>query len=184
MQLFTKLEPLIKAGVVMRLTIKAVGDNMQVDILPECDTGKTGIAIPPRAFMASAAELDAEFPGVLDTYVPSAVGLTEQIAVTQAILDKATAEAKEASAKAAEARTTSGSTPARPAKAGAAAAPKKRNMNAGFDDDDEDDTSAGGGEGDPATTPTESVAQAPVTSGEPAVAGGAQAAPQQNNVFL
>lgn len=153
MTLFTKFSPLVQAGVVVHLTLRQVGKDMQLEILPVCDAGKTGIALPPRAFLASPEELDEKMPGFLESYVSAAVNINEQIAVTVAVMDKAQEDAREATKKAQQAKT---STPARSSASTATTGTKPakvRNTNAGFLDDGDDgeggdDSDAGGG-GDP-----------------------------------
>lgn len=153
MSLFTKLAPLVQAGAVVHITLRQVGANMQLEILPEVDAGKTGISIPPRAFQATPEELDAKIPGFLDTYVGAAVNLSDQIAVTVAVMDKAQEDARETTKKAQVAKTT---TPARATTAPTSGTKpaKTRNTNAGFleeDDpggDDEGVASESGGQPD------------------------------------
>jgi PRTRC genetic system protein E len=151
MTLFTKFAPLVQAGVVVHLTMRQVGKDMQLEILPVCDAGKTGITVPPRAFLASPEELDEKIPGMLDTYVSAAVSINDQIAVTVAVMDKAQEDAREATKKAQQAKTT---TPARTSTATTSGAKpvKTRNTNAGFleegDDDDAGGDSGAGSAGD------------------------------------
>lgn len=144
MTLFTKFAPLVQAGVVVHLTLRQVGNNMQLEILPVCDAGKTGITVPPRAFLASPEELDQKIPGFLDGYVAASVDINDQIAVTVAVMDKAQEDAREATKKAQEAKP---STPARGSTTSTAGTKpaKVRDTNAGFMEDEDEDT---GGEGD------------------------------------
>lgn len=146
MTLFTKFAPLVQAGVVVHLTMRQVGKDMQLEILPVCDAGKTGITVPPRAFLATPEELDEKIPGFLDTYVSAAVSINDQIAVTVAVMDKAQEDAREATKKAQQAKAT---TPARTSTATTSGTKpvKTRNLNAGFLDDGEDGD-GGGDDGD------------------------------------
>lgn len=162
MSLFTKLAPLVQAGAVVHITLRQVGANMQLEILPEVDAGKTGISIPPRAFQATPEELDEKIPGFLDTYVGAAININDQIAVTVAVMDKAQEEARETTKKL---QTAKASTPVRSAATTASGAKpqKPRNTNAGFLDDDDE----GGSDGD---TPGGEPAVAP-EAGTPADAG-------------
>lgn len=96
MKLFTQFAPLVQAGVVVHLTLRAVGGKMQLEILPACDSGETGIAIPPRAFLAPAEDLDKDIPDFLDTYVSTAMNLSDQIAETKAVLIEAKKGAEDA----------------------------------------------------------------------------------------
>jgi len=144
MSLFTKLAPLVQAGAVVHITLRQVGANMQLEILPEVDAGKTGITIPPRAFQATPEELDEKIPGFLDTYVGAAVNINDQIAVTVAVMEKAQEEARETTKKL---QTAKASTPARSAATTASGTQpqKARNTNAGFLDDDDDEGDPEGG---------------------------------------
>jgi len=137
MTLFTKFAPLVQAGVVVHLTLRQVGKDMQLEILPVCDAGKTGITVPPRAFLASPEELDEKIPGLLDTYVSAAVDINDQIAVTVAVMGQAQEDAREATKKAQQAKTT---TPARTSAATSSETKpaKTRKTNAGFLDEDDD----------------------------------------------
>lgn len=168
MTLFTKLAPLVQAGVVVHLTLRQVGKDMQLEILPVCDAGKTGITVPPRAFLATAEELDEKVPSMLEAYVSAANNINDQIAVTVAVMEKAQEDAREATKKAQQtkattpARSTTNATPgSKPAKV--------RNTNAGFldeaegdgadevEDDAEPASTSGVEEADPATPEIESL---------------------------
>ncbi|MFC6281177.1 PRTRC system protein E [Polaromonas aquatica] len=146
MTLFTKFSPLVKAGVVVHLTMRQVGNDMQLEILPVCDAGKTGISVPPRAFLASPEELDEKIPGLLETYVSAAVDINYQIAVTVAVMDKAQEDAREATKKAQQAKP---STPARTSTSATSGTKpaKPRNTNAGFLDEPDDGDDGGDGAG-------------------------------------
>ena len=140
MSLFTKLAPLVQAGAVVHLTLRQSGNLMQLEILPAIDTGKTGITVPARAFQASPEELDQEIPGFLDRYVSGAVDLSDQIAVTVAVMDRAIEDAKDAAKKA---QTAKAASPARSTSKVAAKPAKARNDTAGFlEDDSEEDAEA------------------------------------------
>jgi PRTRC genetic system protein E len=137
MSLFTKLAPLVQAGAVVHLTLRQSGNLMQLEILPAIDAGKTGITVPARAFQASPEELDREIPGFLDHYVAGAVNLSDQIAVTVAVMDRAIEDAKDAAKKAQTAKAVS---PTRGKSQVATKPAKARNDNAGFlEDDSEED---------------------------------------------
>ncbi|EKD98720.1 MAG: hypothetical protein ACD_23C00300G0008 [uncultured bacterium] len=169
MTLFTKFAPLVQAGVVVHLTLRQVGKDMQLEILPVCDAGKTGITVPPRAFLASPEELDEKIPGLLDTYVSAAVDINDQIAVTVAVMGQAQEDAREATKKAQQAKTT---TPARTSAATTSGTKpaKTRNTNAGFlDDGDDGDDGGGGSDGD--VTEAGSQPDAAPHGGETAPAG-------------
>lgn len=165
MSLFTKLAPLVQAGAVVHITLRQVGANMQLEILPEVDAGKTGITIPPRAFQATPEELDEKIPGFLDTYVGAAVNINDQIAVTVVVMEKAQEEARETTKKL---QTAKASTPARFAATTASGTQpqKARNTNAGFLDDDDD-------EGDPDGGTPGGELGVPQTEGAPAGVGAA-----------
>lgn len=142
MSLFTKLAPLVQAGVVVHLTLRQVGQEMQLEILPLRGTSETGIAIPPRAFLATPEELDDKIPAFLDGYVAAAVDITDQIAMTTAAMDKAKEAAREATKKAQEAKTPS----SKPVTSAVTKPAKARDTNAGFLDSNDDDGDHPGGE--------------------------------------
>lgn len=177
MSLIEKLAPLVAAGVVVHLTLRKAGDKVQLEILPEADTRKTGIAIPPRAFLGTAQELDAGLEDFLPNYVRSATGLNDQIAETAQVMAQAEEDAKQARANAAKPRTVA------PAKAGSstASAPsktvKKANPGAGFLDTDDDADDEGG-----CGAPGACESGAASASGEPAHAGSADGA--GDNLFV
>lgn len=166
MNLFTKFAPLVKAGAVVHLTLRAVGDNMQLEILPMCDAGKTGLAIPPRAFLATPEELDAEMPAVIETYVTAAVSLSDQIAVTKVVMEDAERTAKETASKTAS---TPKAAPSKPAsKPAGGAGGKSRDMNDGMLDDDDETGGGGIGGSTDAASPVGGAASGESTGATPA----------------
>lgn len=138
MNLFKQLTAPVAAGVVFHLTVRASGDKMQLEVIPVCDSGKTGISLTPRAFVGSPEELDAEFPGFLETYVTSTNNLTEQIAVSKTVMEAAELAAKEAVKNASAFKADAKSAGTSKSVGGTAAAPK-RDMNAGMATDLDDD---------------------------------------------
>jgi len=107
MNFFEKFAALTAAGVVFHLTMRAAGTNMQLELLPVADPGKTGISLLPRTFVGTAQELDAEIPSFLDSYLVTTSNLREQMDAANAALKKAELEAQEAVKKAAEVKTAS-----------------------------------------------------------------------------
>lgn len=145
MNLFQKFAPTVMSGVVFHLTMRQAGDLMQVELIPECDAGKTGIVIPPRALLATPEELDEKMPAFLDLYLQSTGSIQQQIEDTKSVMKEAEAAAQETTRKAAEPK---GGTKALPAPRGSSSgkpASQKRDMNAGLGDlDDETGPDAAG----------------------------------------
>lgn len=163
------------SGVVFHLTMRQAGDRMQVELIPECDAGKTGIVIPPRALLATPEELDEKMPAFLDSYLQATGSLQQQIENTRSVMEQAEAEAREASSKAAASKSGTKALPAPRGTAGGKPASQKRDMNAGLDDlDDETGSDAAGG-GNTADT-----------SGAPGGEGGATSAASSTsgNLFV
>lgn len=136
MNLFQQLAPLVSSGVVMRLAIRMHGDNMQLDIIPEVEHGKTGISVPAQALIGSAVELDERVSDFLAGYVASAANLNEQIAVAKAVMEKALEDAKDAVKSAAS--KVKPATAASSKSSGKPAEPKADKTAAGFMDMEDD----------------------------------------------
>jgi PRTRC genetic system protein E len=133
MNLFQKFAASAAAGVVFHLTIRSAGNEMRLDILPETNSGKTGILIPPQALIATPEELDANVPGFLDTYLASTKNLNDQITAANAVMAQAEADAKVAVQKAATPKTASVPKPA------STTTPPKKSREVKLLDDEADD---------------------------------------------
>lgn len=128
MQLFQKFAPAVAAGAVIHMTLRAGPDgSMQVEILPEVETGKVGVTIPPRAFIASPQELDEQMPAALDAYLAGTNDLQEQIKEAQSAFAEADKALKDAVQKSKDdASKPRAAAPAKPGKTVGAAPGKSR----------------------------------------------------------
>jgi PRTRC genetic system protein E len=95
MKLIQHFEELLKGGVTLKITICAAGDNLRMDILPIGKDSKTGVSLPPRALVGTAAELDAGLDEFLPKYAASVKRISAVVADADAELEaveKAAAE--------------------------------------------------------------------------------------------
>lgn len=144
MNFFKQFAGLVQAGVVFQLTMRAAGDKMQVDILPQADTGKTGIVMPPKSFVATAAEFDAEMPGFLEGYLAATAAIQDQFAAASTEMAAAVEAAKQAAKKATTAKAESPkASSARSVSTVVPGAQPKRDLTAGMLDDEDDDSTGG-----------------------------------------
>lgn len=145
MKLIQPFEALIKNGVsvTFKMTAAGDGDQIQLDILPAGKDSKTGVALPPRALLGTAAELDANLEDFLQKYAGAVTRIADVVANADQELQQVEAEAATAARKALEQKRAA-KAPNKGASAGKPAAPK-RNMSAGLIDNDGD---AGGNDGD------------------------------------
>lgn len=175
MNLFQQFAPLVAAGVTIQMKLSANGEKMQLDLIPVAKENKAGITLTPKALVATAAELDAQLPTFLESYLASQVTISGLIEQSQAEL---TAAEEAAKALADQARTAAANKAASKAASKPGAKPstplkKPRDMTAGLMTGDEDDTGDEGGT-DNESVPNEEPAQAPNAGGERAAnaAGG------------
>jgi PRTRC genetic system protein E len=118
---------------------------MQLEIIPNLDVGKTGTSIPCRAFQATPEELDEQMPGFFESYAAGVADINEQIAQSNAAMQKAQEAAREEALKRQNSKSVA---PAKSAATAAGAKPKKQtDPNAGFLGIDDDDHEGGDGEG-------------------------------------
>jgi PRTRC genetic system protein E len=150
MKFFQKFASLTAAGVVFHVTMRAAGENMQLELLPVADPGKTGIALLPRTFVGTAEELDRDIPEFLDGYLINTSNLREQMDAANVAMKKAEDDAKAAVAKASEAKPAASSkSNSSPTKTLSKTVPGLENKRASLDDgligdgDGDDDGKAG-----------------------------------------
>lgn len=117
MTIFTNLAKLVESGVVISLTLRNAKDGkLQLELLPQAEAGKTGLSIPPKAFIATPAELDEKMPDFLANYAGQATSLNEQIqqakvaleAAERAVKDKQEADRKELASKSSKSKSVPG----------------------------------------------------------------------------
>ncbi|HEX2543285.1 MAG TPA: PRTRC system protein E [Ramlibacter sp.] len=100
MQLITPFLPLLKGGVILTLRLSAAaGDSIQLDFLPHGKDSATGVSLPPRALVGTAAELEAHLDDFLPRYAASVVRVAGFVADAEAQLkaleDAAAAQARQ-----------------------------------------------------------------------------------------
>ena len=146
MPFFKKIEDLIKSGITLQIHISQVDEQMRLDIIPACDSGATGVSIPPCSLLGTPEELDGNIGDFLGRFSHHAVDLKGQMAAAMAALEDAKNDAasatKMAQEKAVSTREKAAST--RAGKGVSSTLPKPKNPNAGFSDLDlEDDPEPG-----------------------------------------
>lgn len=175
MNLFQQFAPLVAAGVTIQMKLSANGEKMQLDLIPVAKENKAGITLTPKALVATAAELDAQLPTFLESYLASQVTISGLIEQSQAELTAAeeAARALAEQARAAAATKVASKAASKPGAKPSAPLKKPRDMTAGLMTGDDDDTEDEGGAGNE-TGPTEDPAQALSANGEGAAiaAGG------------
>lgn len=101
MQLITPFLTLLQGGVVLTLRLSATaGGNIQLDILPHGKDSSTGVALPPRALVGTAQELDDNLEAYLQKYAASVARVADIVAGAdaelQAIEQAASTQARKA----------------------------------------------------------------------------------------
>jgi PRTRC genetic system protein E len=142
--MFQQLEALVRASGKLQLVIKMDGDKMAVVVVPQGDS-KEGALRQPLVLTSTAAELDEGFAAAIASYSSAHASLSEQVAVTTAILQEAE---KGQVSKAQKSLAKGGKTSTSPAAAAAGGEDR---------DEDEDD----GGESSEASASTSTPASAP-----------------------
>lgn len=171
MKLISPFKSLIQGGVILNLKISAAGgENIQLDILSQGKDSATGVALPPKALVGTADEIDAHLEDYLQKYAASVARVADVVANADAELktieDAAAAQAK----KAVEDKSKAKAPAPKPGTKTASAAPGK-DMKAGLlsEGDDEDN----GDDDDQASTTlltTGSTGETPTPTGAPAAA--------------
>jgi PRTRC genetic system protein E len=86
--MFQQLEALVRASGKLQITLKMDNDRMAVVIVPQGD-GKEAALRQPLVLTATPAELDEGFAAAILSYSSVHASLSEQVAVTAAILQEA-----------------------------------------------------------------------------------------------
>lgn len=86
--MFQQLEALVRASGKLQITLKMDNDRMAVVIVPQGD-GKEAALRQPLVLTATPAELDDGFAAAVLSYSSVHASLSEQVAVTAAILQEA-----------------------------------------------------------------------------------------------
>jgi PRTRC genetic system protein E len=151
MQLISPFASLIKGGVILNLKISAAGgENIQLDILPQGKDSATGVALPPKALVGTAQELDTHLEEYLHKYAASLARVADVVAKADAELktleDAASAQARQAVTDKSKSNATASKSGTRPVAGGA-----RKNMSAGLVDENESEHDANrDGDGTPA----------------------------------
>jgi PRTRC genetic system protein E len=87
MQLISPFASLIMGGVILNLKISAAGgENIQLDILPQGKDSATGVALPPKALVGTAHELDTHLEEYLRKFAASLARVADVVANADAEL--------------------------------------------------------------------------------------------------
>lgn len=179
MQLIQPFEALIRGGMHLTLRISAAGEtNIQLDILPQGVDTKTGIALPPRALVGTAQELDDNLEEFVRKYAASVVRVADVVAGADAELQKIEADASAQAKQAVQDKAKSRSAAKPAGKSPASRAGATRDLSKGLageegdgEDDHDDDADGGGGDTAATTLVTTGGAAAPAAAPAPAAEG-------------
>ena len=101
--LFQNIAALVAKGIKLSIQIEQSDDGkLEVSVIPTSETGKSGFSLVSKSFIATPAELDAEFPAVIAGFATANFSLSEQLASMEQQAAETAAAALEAS-KAAQA---------------------------------------------------------------------------------
>jgi len=145
MKLIQSLQPLLAQGIALTLKLSASGENkIQLDIIPVGKDNKAGIALPAKAVIGSAQELDEGLEDFLAKY-SATVGRVANIAAdADAELQALEKQATEQARKALEEKRNKQASPTKSVAKSSGAPAKSRDMTAGLMGGDDE----GGGESD------------------------------------
>jgi PRTRC genetic system protein E len=137
MHLISPFASLIKGGVILNLKISAGGgENIQLDILPQGKDSATGVALPPKALVGTAQELDTHLEEYLHKYAASLERMADVVANADAELktleDAALAQARNAIQDKSKSKATTARPGTKPVAGGA-----RKDMSAGLVDESE-----------------------------------------------
>jgi PRTRC genetic system protein E len=171
MKLISPFKSLIQGGVILNLKISAAGgENIQLDILPQGKDSATGVALPPKALVGTADEIDAHLEDYLQKYAASVARVADVVANADAELktieDAAAAQAK----KAVEDKSKAKAPASKPGSKTTSAAPRNKDMKAGLLSEDNDDDGNDDDQGSTTLLTTGSSSETPVSDGAPAAA--------------
>ena len=148
MQLISPFASLIRGGVILNLKISAAGgENIQLDILPQGKDSATGVALPPKALVGTAQELDAHLEEYLRKYAASLARVADVVAGADAELrtleEAASAQVRKAVHDRSKSKGESGKPAGKPAAGGG-----RKDMAAGLVNEAEDGGDRDEGEDD------------------------------------
>jgi len=111
--LFQNIAALVAKGVKINIEIGAADSGkLEVNVLPTSETGKSGLSLVGKCFVATPQELDAEFAEVMAGFTAGNLSLKEQLASAEAEIQATAAKAAEAKVASASPGTKSRSTTA------------------------------------------------------------------------
>ena len=142
--LFSNIAALVAKGVVLSIQV-AGADNgkLEVSVTPTSTTGKSGMSLIAKSFIATPQELDADFADVIGAYAATNGSLKDQLDAMTAQADAALKDAQEAqkTAKAAAPKAVSKTVPG-------AKKPVSPTLMSGDDNSDDGDDGDGNTEGE------------------------------------
>jgi PRTRC genetic system protein E len=97
MKLIQNFESLIQGGVALTFKVAAAGDRIRLDIIATGKDTKTGVALPSKAILGTATEID----NALDEFLPKYAGSVGRISDVLANADAELAAAEKSSSEAA-----------------------------------------------------------------------------------
>jgi PRTRC genetic system protein E len=137
MKLIQPFAALIQRGVSLTFNISAAGEQIQLNILPSGKDTKTGVALPPKALIGSAEELDQHLEEYLSKYAGAVTRIADVLATADVDLQAAEKEATDQARQALEEKRNKGTS--KPGtKPTSSSAPKKRDLGAGLMDGDDE----------------------------------------------
>jgi PRTRC genetic system protein E len=80
MNFIQPFETAIRNGVTLVFKVSAAGEQIQLDILPSGKDSKAGIALPPKALLGTAQELDEHLEAFMAKYAVAISRISEVIA--------------------------------------------------------------------------------------------------------
>lgn len=99
--LFQNIAALVAKGVVINMQITGADNGqLEVSIVPTSTTGKSGMSLVAKSFVASPAELDEGFADVIASYSVTNSSLKDQLEAMEAQAAQALKDAQEAKAAA------------------------------------------------------------------------------------
>jgi len=170
MKLISPFKSLIQGGVILSLKISAAGgENIQLDILLQGKDSATGVALPPKALVGAADEINAHLEDYLQKYAASVARVADVVANADAELKTIEDAAAEQAKKAVEDKSKAKIPASKPGTKAASAAPRNKDMKAGLLDDGGDEDN---GDNESTTTllTTGSSSGTPVSDGATAAA--------------
>lgn len=105
--LFQNIAALVAKGIKLSIQIESADNGkLEVSVIPTSESGKSGVSLVAKSFVATPAELDAEFPAVIAGFAAVNSTLKDQLDAMEAQAAAIAKEAQEAQASKASAKTT------------------------------------------------------------------------------